>query len=195
MRAVLDPSVEDAVRQTFYIMHHTTPESPHDSRSVVSLWNGLIDAAKFISGWVEHPQLVQDAGKTARDIPFGIRRAFQDYMKAYPGKFQEYPQEYRTVARLCKSIQELREKPAGRASKQGSRSGRGRADDQEDEPEDTEEAMVVDDEGGASSSQAPVTPQAPPAPAADRVLRFKKKPTPAKPVEKRADRVNYFVVA
>ncbi|KDR65753.1 hypothetical protein GALMADRAFT_148459 [Galerina marginata CBS 339.88] len=70
-------------------MHHTTPESPHDARSVLSLWGGLIDAAKFISGWVEHPQLVQDAGKAARDIPFGIRRAFQDYMKAYPAKFPE----------------------------------------------------------------------------------------------------------
>ncbi|KDR64809.1 hypothetical protein GALMADRAFT_149286 [Galerina marginata CBS 339.88] len=132
MRAVLDPPVEDAVRQTFYIMHHTTPESPHDARSVLSLWGGLIDAAKFISGWVEHPQLVQDAGKAARDIPFGIRRAFQDYMKAYPAKFPEYPQEYRSMARLCKSIQEIRDKPV-RPAKLSGRSSRPRPDDLEED--------------------------------------------------------------
>ncbi|KDR71204.1 hypothetical protein GALMADRAFT_143916, partial [Galerina marginata CBS 339.88] len=112
MRSALNPSLEDAVRQTFYIMHHTTVESPHDVKSVSSLWSGLIDASKYISGWVEQPHQVQEAGKTARDIPFGIRRAFQDYKKAYPAKFTEYPQEYRLMARLCKSIQEIQDKPA-----------------------------------------------------------------------------------
>ncbi|KDR64951.1 hypothetical protein GALMADRAFT_149133 [Galerina marginata CBS 339.88] len=176
-------------------MHHTTVESPHDVKSVSSLWSGLIDMSKYISGWVEQPHQVQEAGKTARDIPFGIRRAFQDYKKAYPAKFTEYPQEYRLMARLCKSIQEIRDKPAPPTNKQLSRNGLERSMDRDEDQvsrraEEVKlilrgafvttfltrvfQAMVVDDEGGPGGSQPPA------ASGGDHTLRFKKKQTPTK---------------
>lgn len=51
MRTPLEPAqptVEEAVKDTFYILHLTSGDPPSDTKTALKQWQSLIDAAKFI---------------------------------------------------------------------------------------------------------------------------------------------------